>query len=266
MNLTPGRSLAAGLLCLSLAAWWAPGRTTDGWGSDATERPLSAEGALQAPMEPVARALVPLGPLRAVASSVLWMVLQRKQQEGDAEAVADLAEGLLVLHPDLAEVRVFLARQLVVSQAPRSPDDGRHRALVTRGLHMLEEGFERADSERLHGALGTLLTLQMDMDPRFPPVAAQYFGERPEDVAIAELRRASAGGTNALNLILLLVDRGLTTLRLGGDPVDAARDLEEATGVLQQFGEDDRMVIAPELEELRQQLDASGYEAAGNRS
>lgn len=255
MTMTPVQSLVAGLACLSLAAWFAP-----------ESPPRDGAGSADAMMEPVARALLPLGPVRAVASSALWVLVQRKQQEGDAEAVADLAEGLLALHPDLAEVRIFLARQLVVSQAPRRPDSERHRALVARGLRMLEEGFEIDDSARLHGAMGTLLAVQMDVDPRFSPVAAQYFGERPEDVAIAELRRASPGGNNALNRILLLIDRGMTTLRLDGDPIEAARDLEEATGVLQQFDEADRTVIAPELEGLRRALDASGSEVGRRRS
>lgn len=219
--------------------------------------PLEEKALSEPLLEPVARALVPLGPFRAIASSVLWMMVQGRQQEGDAEAVADLAEGLLLLHPGLEEVRVFLARQLVVTQAQHSLDDARHRALVARGLKMLEEGFALSDmeeSERLHGALGTLLAIQKDVDPRFSPVAAQYFGERPEDVAISELRRARRSEINALNLILLLVDRGLTTLRLDGDPIEAGRDLAEATAVLQQFNEEDRIAITPELEELRRQL------------
>lgn len=263
MTLSPRHSLAAGLLCLALAVWLAPGvrsfdSTGDGTAGDA--RPV---------MEPLARALVPLGPVRAVVSSALWMMVQRKQQDGDPDAVADLAEGLLALHPELEEVRVFLARQLVVSQAPRSPDDALHRALVARGLRMLEDGPPIRDSERLHAALGTLLALQVDMDPRFAPVAAQYFGERPEEVAISELRRARQGGRGALNLIILLVDRGLNTLRRGGDPFEAARDLEEATDVLQLFNEEDRMVIAAELEglkELRRQLDVPAADDEDRRS
>ena len=124
----------------------------------------------------------------------------------------------------------------------------------------------RKTVRRLHGALGTLLAIQKDADPRFSPVAAQYFGERPEDVAIAELRRARRSEVNALNLILLLVDRGLTTLRLDGDSLEANRDLEEATAVLQQFDEEERRAITPELEVLRQQLNLSAPEDERNRS
>ncbi|MDG2148391.1 MAG: hypothetical protein P8N09_02590 [Planctomycetota bacterium] len=264
MTWTPRLSFAVGVLCLACAAWVAPGV------KEGTPAPSPGEEALSEPfLEPVARALAPLGPFRAVASSVLWMMVQGRQQDGDAEAVADLAEGLLLLHPGLEEVRVFLARQLVVTQAPHSPDQARHRALVARGLSMLEEGFalsDAEDSERLHGALGTLLAIQKDADPRFSPVAAQYFGERPEDVAIAELRRARRSEVNALNLILLLVDRGLTTLRLDGDSLEANRDLEEATAVLQQFDEEERRAITPELEVLRQQLNLSAPEDERNRS
>jgi hypothetical protein len=134
--------------------------------------------------EPLARALEPLGPVKALISSALWMGVQAGQRSGDASRVVDLSHALLDLQPDLDEVRRFLAGQLVVTEAPRAADRVRHDALVRAGLTLLEEGLERRDSSALRVELAETIVVQRFMDPAFEPVAAQHFGAPPLDVAI----------------------------------------------------------------------------------
>lgn len=197
----------------------------------------------------VARALQPLGPLKAVLSATLWVALLDSQVYGTPTRVGTVAEGLLTLHPGLEAVRQFVAEQLIVNEAARAPDAARHRALVLRGLAILEDGLARDDSPRLHGALGRLLVAQARSDPRFAEIARQYYGALPEEVAIDELRR-SARALDAIVLADLLVARGLRALR-HEDPPAARRDLAEAEALLSALPEDVQASLGDVLDDLR---------------
>jgi hypothetical protein len=206
-----------GLAALALAALLPPAAPAD------TQRTVG---------EPLAVALAPLGPIKAMVSAALWTRLLRGQTEGDSAAAESLALALLELHPDLDEVREYLAHRLVVSEARRAPDRERHRLAVTRGLQILDEGLARRDSPRLHGYLGRLLAVRPDMDPWFRSVVEQYWGDTPEELAIESLRRSDAPQVDAWLLADLLVERGLWALEARDDPWRARRDLAEAEAVL----------------------------------
>ena len=258
----PTASLLLGVALLAasafLASWDAGDAASMSAGAPGEAAGPSGRATATPRDEAWARALRPLGPVRPLLASILWVTVLDRSMEGDSAAVADVAEALLALHPDLHAVRTHLATVLVVNEAPRAPDDDRHRALVERGLLMLEEGLAAAgdDDVHLHGALGRLLAVQVRSDPRFPQVARSYFGEQPEDIAIQELRRGDQASEDALWLIELLVDRGRNHLRFGGDPFEAARDLAEAEEVLRALPEDARRVYGVETEALREELEA----------
>jgi hypothetical protein len=220
---------------------------------------LVAAGALRPPVdetqatEPLALALAPLGPVKAMTSALLWhQLLQRQVAGGDSDAVAALCSALLELHPDLVSVREYLANQLVIHEASRAPDRARHLMLVMQGLALLEDGIGRGGDPRLSGSLGRLLYWRPRIDPWFAPAVEQYYGLSPEELAIETLRR-STDEDDTLLLADLLVERGLTTLRSEGDRWRARRDLVEARGLLEsiqlQPGVVDR-ALAPLLDSL----------------
>ncbi|MHC5212077.1 MAG: hypothetical protein ACYTG2_15265 [Planctomycetota bacterium] len=183
--------------------------------------------------EPLARALEPLGPVKALISSALWMGVQAGQRSGDASRVVDLSHALLDLQPDLDEVRRFLAGQLVVTEAPRAADRVRHDALVRAGLTLLEEGLERRDSSALRVELAETIVVQRFMDPAFEPVAAQHFGAPPLDVAIELYAGAERTEGRTRLLAALYVERGERALVRADDRWAARRDLEAAEALLE---------------------------------
>jgi hypothetical protein len=181
--------------------------------------------------EPLALALAPLGPVRALVSSALWVGLLRTQSDVDSDRVTAIARALLEVHPDLEVVRVYLANQLVVTEARRAPDRARHDALVEAGLQLMDEGLQRRDSPRLRSALAWTLATQARIDVRFAAVAARHFGVTAEDEAI-ELLRDTRDPGDARVRGQLLVERGLSSLTARDDERAARRDLEEAERAL----------------------------------
>ena len=204
--------------------------------------------------EPLAVALAPLGPGKAVISAALWARLLRGQTEGDSEAAESLALALLELHPDLDEVREYLAHRLIVSESRRAPDRERHRLAVIRGLQILDEGIARTDSPRLHGYLGRVLAMRPESDPWFRPVVEQYWGETPEELAIDALRRSDVPQVDAWLLADLLVERGLWALEVRADRWRARRDLAEATTVLAALPDAPAAEVEALLEPLRAEV------------
>lgn len=188
-----------------------------------------------APDEPVALALAPLGPVKALLSAGLWTAYLEQEIAGRTEEVRLLAEALLELHPDLDAVRSYLATQLIVTEAPRAADRARHEALLVRGFEMLEEGLVHGDSSRLHGDIGALLWMRQDVDPYLTRVVERLYGEVPEEVAIDHLRRADGRMAREL-LAKLLVRRGVYALVDHDDVEQARRDLREAEDVVAQLG------------------------------
>ncbi len=182
--------------------------------------------------EALARALMPLGPVRALVSSALWVELLHQQMRGDAERTAALSRALLAVHPGLHVVREYLAGQLIVTEAPRAPDRARHAALVAAGLQFFEDGLARDEAQGLHGALGRTLAVQPEVDPRFAAAAEAFFGDDIRDRAIDELRASRPSGLDAWLLAQLLADRGVHVLDQDADVRSAARDLSEAAGIL----------------------------------
>jgi hypothetical protein len=223
----------------------------------AAARPSSAAGG--APREPLARSLAPLGPVKALLSSALWVALQAGHSSGDAERLVELSHALLDLHPDLDQVRAFLAGQLVVTEAPRAIGRQRHDALVRAGLTLLEEGLDRRDGTALRVELAETLVVQRFVDPAFEPVAVSHFGAPVLDVAIELLAGAELEPGRVRLLAALHVERGERALSRDGDAWRARRDLqaaEEALAPLRALP-DERDLDAI-LEPLRERLDADG--------
>jgi hypothetical protein len=261
---SPRVGLWFGLGLLGVAALLAPAPGQDsGFGSGSAQALSSGE--MNRWKEPLAEALRPLGPVRSIASALLWMEVLQQQKAGQLDAVADVAEGLLAIHPDLSLVRGFLARQVIVTEAPRAPDVRRHRALVGRGLALLEEGLELSDSPRLHATLGQLLAVQSRSDPRFRAVATQYFGEDPQQIAIQELRLSESGTMGRVWLAELLLDRCREAVLRTGDLFRARRDLAEVEDLLGRTPELGRPGTAEDIEQLRELIDTAAA-AEGNRS
>jgi len=148
----------------------------------------------------------------------------------------ELALALLASAPDLERVRREVAEWFVTQRAPRERDEARHRALVVRGLSLLEEGLRRAPSAALHASFGELLaprSREQLADPRRQRVAEQLFGERGEELAIASFRHALERSSVRARLIDLLLDRGELALDRGDDAPAALRDLAEVEALLQ---------------------------------
>lgn len=238
--------LLLGLACFAAADLWPV----------ATPAVADADAGLVAVVsaEPLAAALLPLGPARALVSAGLWVRFLQSHVESDAEALAWLSEGLLAVHPELERVREHLASQLIVTTAPAAPDDARHRALVQRGLGMLEDGLELSDSQRLHGALGRLLVVQSRHDPRFGSAARQYFGMDPTDLAIDELRSAGDSEGSSVFLADLLVDRGIDAWLRDRDLHAADRDLAEAERLTRSLPGDDAAELAGRIAAIRTEM------------
>lgn len=204
--------------------------------------------------EPLVAALAPLGPARALLTSVLWVAALRSRLDADVDGLLFVSEGLLALHPDLQRVRIHLASQLIADLAPRARDDGQHEALVLRGLGMLEEGLERHGTPELHGALGRLLVLQSRSDRRFPEVARRWSGHDPIDLAIDELRQAGPGSDASVDLADLLVDRALACFSRDGDLPGADRDLREAEALARALPGQDALDLAGRIADFRREL------------
>ncbi|GEM_PF-3089043 len=254
----PSLSTVAGLVLLVGASAVAPSSSDDGEALD-----------VRAAEAPLAVALTPLGPAKAVLSALLWERLQLQRRAGDVTTAAPLSQALLALHPGLSVVREHLATRLILSDAAQAPDLPRYRALVLTGLSMLEQGQAFGENPRLHGALGQLLAIQGRNDPRFWEVASEYFGAPPEEIAIQELRLAGSPRLAALLLADLLLDRGFTSWDLDRDGYAADRDLREAQELIEValpgetgFGEE-RRLLAERIAELRERI-ADESEAEGD--
>ena len=180
--------------------------------------------------EPLALLLAPLGPVKPLLSSALWVALLQQEQRGSPEDLVPLSRALLELHPGLDAVREFLAGQLVVTEAARATDADRHDALVRAGLSLLDDGRVLSDSPRLHAALGRLIYTRRLQDPAFEPVAEAYFGGSLLDVAIDALGRSPDAEDGPLRAELL-VERGLRDLR-DGSLREARADLADAEAAL----------------------------------
>ena len=256
----PASSTVAGLVLLAGASALAPGGNRD-------LVPLDVRAA----EEPLTLALAPLGPAKAVLSTLLWARVQQQRRMGEVETAAPLSRALLALHPGLSVVREHLATRLILSDAALAPDLPRYRALVLTGLAMLEEGQAFGDSPRLHEAMGQLLAIQSRNDPRFWEVASEYFGAPPEEIAIQELRLADGPQLGALLLADLLLDRGFASWERDRDGYAADRDLREAQVLIEEAlpGEtgfsEERRLLAERIAELRERIvDESRAEQLGH--
>jgi len=217
-----------------------------------------------APQEPLALALAPLGPVKALLSTALWMGVQAGQRAGDTDRVVGLSHALLDLQPDLDVVRRFLAGQLVVTEAPRAADRARHDALVRAGLTLLEEGLERRDSSALRVELAETLVVQRFMDPAFEPVAVLHFGAPILDVAIELYAGARLEPGQARLLAALYVERGERALVRDDDAWAAQRDLAAARAALEPLRAlPDETDLDAILEPLRSKLAETGAPADG---
>ncbi len=192
-------------------------------GAVARHDPEDARGA----DAPLALALAPLGPIRALVSSALWVDLLHGQSANDSERVATVAGALLEVHPDLDVVREYLADQLIVTEARRAPDAARQDALIEAGLRLYEDGLQSRPSRKLRSALAWTLATQARIDVRFAIVAGRWFGRSAEDTAI-DLLEGSEDPADARTRGVLLVERGLSALSRRGDRRAAQRDLAEA--------------------------------------
>jgi len=233
-----------GALALGLAGLFAPARV----------EPARAE--------PLAAVLAPLGPLKSLASALLWARLLDEQMRGEGERAAGLARALLELHPDLETVREYLAHQLVVTEAPRAPGAARHAALVAAGLGLLDEGLALRASPRLHGALGRLLATQRRSDPAFRGPAEAWAGDALETVSLLHLRRSELHLLDRVLLAGLLLERGERELD-AGDAWAARRDWQEARDALQPLRALDDVDVDEQLEGLAARLREAGVDPAG---
>ncbi|MFT7462622.1 MAG: hypothetical protein ACI9EF_000964 [Pseudohongiellaceae bacterium] len=242
-------STLAGLLLLAGASALAPRGHADEVHQDV--RPAK---------EPLAIALQPLGPAKAVLSALLWERVQQQRRAGEIDSAVPLSRALLALHPGLHVVREHLATRLILGDASRAPDQARYRALVFTGLSMLEEGHEAGSVPQLHEAMGHLLAIQGRNDGRFWEVASEYFGAAPEDIAIQELRVADNLHLGALLLADLLLDRGFSLWEVEQDAYGADRDLAEAQKLIEGAPQEDtgfveeRQMLGERIAELRQRI------------
>ncbi len=224
----------------------------------------AAPGPARASSEPLALLLAPLGPVKPLLSSALWVAVLQQEQRGSPEELVPLSRALLELHPGLDAVREFLAGQLVVTEAARATDADRHDALVQAGLSLLDDGRVLSDSPRLHAALGRLIYTRRLQDPAFEPVAEAYFGGSLLDVAIDALARSPDPDDGQLRAELL-VERGLKDLR-DGSAREARADLADAEAALApsraRLGADDAQLDAL-LAPLREALADLPAEPAG---
>lgn len=240
--------VAVGVVLIAAAAWISAQR----------------DGAHDSPRatEPLAEALAPLGPVKAVASAALWARLDRESKRGESREVELLARALLELHPGFDDVREYLAYQLVVTEARRASDPERRDAIVDAGLELLEQGLDLHDSPRLHAALGNLIVARRDRDPRFVLAVERRYGDPPSDVAIDHLRQADPTDPfDMMVLARLLVERGLRSLFTDRAVADARRHLSEASERLAPVRATDpreaRLVTAP-LEDAIAHVEAGG--------
>lgn len=249
----PPLSIAAGLVLLVASGWLAPG----------SQHVSDIDGVSPA-AEPLAVALAPLGPAKAVLSSVLWVQMQQQRFDGEIDSVVPLSRALLALHPGLATVREHLATRLILSDAATALDSPRYRALVLAGLALLEDGQVNGDSPQLHEAMGQLLAVQGRNDPRFWEVAFEYFGAPPEEIAIQELRQAQNPRLATLLLADLLLDRGFEAWERNSDAYMADRDLREAQQLIETVPEGEmgfaveRRILGERIAELREHIVAEG--------
>ncbi len=184
-------------------------------------------------IEPVAAMLKPLGPIRAMVSSMLWMQYLRGQLEGDAAQVGVLSRALLQVHPGLEEVRHHLAYQLMISEARRAPDRQRYRVLLAAGLRLIDEGLDRSSSPYLSGAAGTIL-YQGQNHVWFAEAIEELTGETLESLAIDYLRGGRHDDpTEVMLLAGFLVERGLRVLLTDAAVSSARSDYEEACALLE---------------------------------
>jgi hypothetical protein len=207
--------------------------------------------------EPIALTLASLGPVKAIVSSMLWVVLAESQAEGDERRVATIARALLQVHPGLAVVREYLANQLIVTEAPYASTPERHDALVMLGLSLLADGIELTDNPRLHSAMGRTLHVQRMVDERFVLAAERFLGASVEDIAIDALARSEAS-IDAWLRADLLVERGMDAAGPGGNRWSAIADLEEAERALAGLGpldETNTLTARRMLQPLRDALD-----------
>lgn len=212
--------------------------------------------------EPLAQALAPLGPVKAIASAALWARLDREEKRGESREVELIARALLELHPGFDDVREYLAYQLVVSEARRASDPERRDAIVDAGLELLEQGLDLNDSPRLHSALGQLIVSRRERDPTFRLAIERRYGDPPSEVAIDHLRRAEADDPlDMMVLAQLLVERGLRALFTDRAVRSARRDLSEAEERLGPVRADDpreaRRITGP-LKDAIAHVDAGG--------
>ncbi len=244
---TPGARRLGGLLgalALALAGLFAPAHAEPARG------------------EPLAAALAPLGPLKSLATSLLWARLLDEQLRGEGERVAGLGRALLELHPDLETVREYLANQLVVTEAPHAPGAARHAALVAAGLALLEQGLALRDSPRLHGALGRMLVTQRRSDPAFRAAAEAWAGDDLEIVALLHLRRSELEPLDRVLLAALLLERGEHELD-AGDAWAARRDWQDACAALEPLRALEGARIDGQLDGLRGRLRLAGVPPDG---
>jgi hypothetical protein len=219
--------LAAALLLLAASAVLA--RPAPAPGDSSRD---AGDGGEARDVEPLARALGPLGPVRALVSSALWSRLLHDQMTGDAEEASALARALLALHPGLATVREYLAGQLLVTEAPRAPDRARHDALVATGLALFEEGLARPGGAALRAPFGRTLAVQSMVDSRFAAAAEPVLGEMPEERALRELLASGPRGFDRWLAANLAVEQGLAAWRLDGDRAAVHRALQLARELL----------------------------------
>jgi hypothetical protein len=233
----------AGLLALGAAAFVAPS-------GDSAPR-----------SEPLAAALAPLGPVKSLASSFLWHRLLLTQQHAEGERAATLGRALLELHPDLRVVRIYVATQLVISEAVHAPDLARHDRLVSAGLALLSDGLALQDSAELHGALGRLLAVQRDNDPEFRVAAEAWLGDDLDATVIFHLRRSEGTVNDRTLLARWLLERGEAELR-DNDPWAARRDWQEAAEAYAPLESDEPVLVDQCLQRLAQELRDRGISPA----
>ncbi len=215
--------------------------------------------------EPLAAALAPLGPVKSLASALLWSQMLTAQMQAEGERTAAFGRALLELHPDLEVAREYVANQLVVTEAPRAPDAARHDRLVATGLLLLEQGLALEDSPRLHGALGRLLVQQRDNDPGFRVPAEAWLGDDLEVVAIEHLQRSLLRDDDRIELASLLLERGEAELR-DGDLWSARRDWQHAYDALAPLHELEGALIDQRLQGLAVKLMEDGVNPTGTGS
>lgn len=214
--------------------------------------PISADTArrVNAPLEALLAQLAPEP--RALLALGLWVAEEPWGAPGPAAPPrVALAEGLLRQFPDLQAVRVDLARWYLDGLAPIERNPSVAEAYVAEGLRLLDEGLAWHPSTELHAVLGRQLA---EADERVREVAERLFGDRVEELAIAELRRARELPRSRQRLAGLLIQRGAQSLERFGDHASAARDLAEAEALLSDGGDPHVELVRRQLDDLRARL------------